>query len=332
MPGVWGLAGEGPAAEMASLFAAMGERLKHHDFYATECHRGEGEGILLGRMSLGHVNRELQPAFNEDHTLLGMMDGEVYDAGEHRRRLAAAGHRFQGEGQAELLLHGYELEGRDFFRRLDGSFTAAIWDAPRRRLILAGDRFGMRPLYYARRPGRLLFAPEIKSLLADPELSRAPSLRGVAQFFTFGHLLGQDTLLESVTLLPAAGWLTYDLEDDRLTVDRYWHIGLGLNAPPTTSEALDGFDSAFRRAVDRRVADTDGLGLSLSGGLDSRTILAAIDTARSPVTTVSLGLEGSIDVLSTAGWPSSPAARTTATSSTGNSYRSSRSTCAGWST
>jgi asparagine synthase (glutamine-hydrolysing) len=299
MPGLWGLVSEMPTDELASRFAAMGRSLQHHEFYRSQIHRDDG-GALLGRMSLGFVNTEPQPAWNEDGSLLAMMEGEIYDAAALRRTLVGAGHRFWGEGQAEVLLHGYEQEGRDFFRRLDGSFTAAIWDGRRRRLILAGDRFGMKPLYFAHLPGRLLFAPEIKALLADPDLPRAPSVRGMAQLFTFGHLMAEDTLLDAVALLPAAGWMTYDAAADRLEVERYWRAGPGtaVPRPATTAEALDRFDEAFARAVERRVEDTEGLGISLSGGLDSRTILAAIDTRAHPLTAVSLGLEGSIDVRS----------------------------------
>src|SRR5439155_24719304 len=140
-------------------------------------------------------------------------------------------------------------------------------------------------------PGRLLFASEIKALLADPAVSRRTSLRGVAQFFTFGQLLGEDTLLDGVRLLPAAGLLTYEADTGRLTLDRYWRLQ-SRPAPRGTAETLDRIDAAFARAVDRCTADTAGLGLSLSGGMDARTILAVADR---PLTTLSLGMDGSMD-------------------------------------
>src|SRR5262249_6924872 len=161
--------------------------------------------------------------------------------------------------------------GKWFFRGLNGTFAAAIWDGRARRLILTNDRFGMKPLYYALRPGRLSFAAEVKALLTDPALSRRPDPRGVAQFFTFGQLLGEDTRLRWVRVVPAAGWLTYDADDGRLTPDRYWRLEPGpAGGRPAAAEALDRVDEAFTRAVDRRVGATSRLGLSLSGGLDSR--------------------------------------------------------------
>lgn len=299
MPGIWGLASDSPTADLAALFGAMGERLQHHAFYRTESHHDDRAGVHLGRVTLGVVNPEPQPATNEDGSILVMMEGEIFDPAVHRRRLEADGHRFQSRGQGEILAHGYEQEGRDFFRRLDGTFTAAIWDGRRRRLILTCDRLGMRPLYYAQRRDVLLFAPELKALLADPELPRDPSVRGLAQLFTFGHLMAEDTLLQAVALLPAAGWLTYDVPEDRLRVERYWRVGADpIDPPATTAEALDRFDAAFAQAVERRVSEAEGLGISLSGGLDSRTILGCVDTRRHPLTALSLGLEGSIDVQS----------------------------------
>src|SRR5262249_59617391 len=140
-----------------------------------------------------------------------------------------------------------------------------------------------------RLPGRLLFASEIKALLADPEVPRGSNLRGVAQFFTFGQLLGEDTLLEAVRVLPAAGWLTYDVREDRLTLGRYWRLeGKSIVNGQTEAELLDCLDDAFKRAVDRRLTGSNRLGISLSGGLDARTILAAIDHDQVPVTSVTV--------------------------------------------
>lgn len=298
MPGLWGLiGGPSPDGDDDSLFAAMGERLRHHDFYRSWAYHQAEPGLRLGRMALPFGPAANRPATNEDGWMLAAMDGEIYGLAEHRHRLEAAGHRFRGDDPAEVLLHGYEQEGRDFLRRLDGTFVAALWDGRRERMILACDRFGMRPLYFADRPDRLLFASEVKALLADRSLPRSIDPRGISQFFTFGQLLNENTLLESVSVLPAAGWLTYEPRAGRLSLDRYWRLEPpGLDRSLRREAWLDRVDDAFGRAVERRVSGPMRLGLSLSGGLDSRTILAAVDTKRSPVTVVSLGMEGSIDV------------------------------------
>src|SRR5262249_9491776 len=161
---------------------------------------------------------------------------------------------------------GYEARGQAFFRELNGTFVAAIWDGRNRRLLLVNDRFGMKPLYYVHLSGRLLFASELKALLADPDVERRPDRRGVAQFFAFGQLLGEDTLLDGVRHLGGAGWLTFDTRTGNLQQDTYWRLQPALvNGGAREADLLDGLAAAFKRAVDRRVAGTPHLGLSLSG-------------------------------------------------------------------
>lgn len=291
MAGVFGVACRTSGPAVAELVAEMARRLRHHPWYREHRWTDEVEGVGMGRVTPALVNAADPPATNEDGTFGAVLDGEVLDYAEQRRALEAAGHRFAGQSHAELLIHGYESEGHQFFRRLHGKFAAAIWDSTARRLILVTDRFGMKPLYYARLPGRVLFASEIKALLADAGVSRRTDVRGLAQFFTFGQLLGEDTLFEGIRLLPAAGVLTYDAEAGRVSLDRYWRLQAGT---PTrgAEEAVERIDTAFTRAVERCTADCDGLGLSLSGGMDARTILALADR---PLTTLSLGMAGSMD-------------------------------------
>jgi asparagine synthase (glutamine-hydrolysing) len=295
MPGIIGLASTEPEAGIASLFAEMASRMERYPWYCENRHIDEPAGLAMGRVSLGSVNGAEQPAVNEERSLLAVMDGELYDYDDQRRALEACGHVFHGHSQAELLLHGYESKGKEFFAGLHGQFVAAIWDRNLRRVILTNDRFGMRPLYYAKLRGRLLWASAIKALLADPAVCRQAHLRGIAQFFTFGHLLGEDTMLKGVRLLPAAGWLIYSLSDDRLSLDRYYRLTDSRHSNEGSEAAiLQRIEEAFAKAVDRCTAGTERLGLSLSGGLDSRTILAAVPADR-PITTVSMGVSGSMD-------------------------------------
>jgi asparagine synthase (glutamine-hydrolysing) len=295
MPGIYGLVTSAFTEDTVITARSMSSRLKQQPWYREHEHHDVAAGLALGRVGLGFLSTAPQPAFNEDRTLLAVMEGEVYDYEQQRRALLAAGRRFQGDSHAELLLHGFEAEGQAFFRKLEGFFAAALWDTRSRQLILVNDLFGMKPLYYVRLPGRFLFASEIKALLADPGVSYQTNLRGIVQFFTFGHLLANDTLLADVRLLPAAGWLTYREREGQLTVEQY----AGLHAPRSTTprkeeDWLEAIDAAFKKAVDRRTRNTPHLGLSLSGGLDSRAILGVIDPD-CPITSVSMGMEGSID-------------------------------------
>lgn len=293
MPGIYGLAGECSEGKRTATMQRMANLLKHQTWYCDQQEVDAAVPISLGRMGLGFIDSAIQPATNEDGAVRAVFDGELYDADESRRTLAAHGHRFRTDSFAELLVHGYEQEGQRYLQGLRGKFMAAIWDSRRRRLILTNDRFGMRPLYYAHLANRVVFASEVKAVLADSAVGRSHNLAGVAQFFTYGQLLGEDTLVEGVRLLPAAGWLTYDVDDDRLAVERYWRLPA---TPESGSEddRLERIDLAFEQAVRRCTSGTRRLGLSLSGGLDARTILGvAVDDV--PIQTVCIGIDGSMD-------------------------------------
>ncbi len=294
MPGVFGLACSTPTDDVSARLAAMADEMRHHDWYRETQHSDEGGRFAFGRITIGRVNSAEQPASNETASLLAMMEGEVYDYDAQRRTLEGLGHRFSSASHAELLLHGFEQFGAAFFRDLHGKFAAVIWDTASSKLHLVNDRFGMKPMHYAHSSGRLIFASEIKALLTDGTIEQGTNLRGIAQFFTFGQLLGEDTLAEGVRLLPAAGWLTYDADADRVTLNRYWRLNGQFATGRSTAETLDRIESAFTASVKRMTLGTEGLGLSLSGGLDARTILGVMgrDT---PVTTLSLGMAGSMD-------------------------------------
>lgn len=291
MPGIAGSAG---TTCDAAVLPRMLDRMRHHPWYARD-EWADGDAAL-GRVGLGFGPAAPQPAASEDGSVRVVLEGEIYEADELRNELRAKGHVFQGAGPAELLLHGWEQDGVAFLRRLNGCFAAAIWNAAAGTLTLVNDRFGLRPLYYAQSAGRLLFGSEIKALLADDGLSRATDPRGLAQFFTFGHFLNDTTSFAAARLLPAASVLTYRVAADRVELTRYARLGESWgtgSANPT--EALDRIDAALTRSVARCTSGTANLGLSLSGGLDARTLLGLI-APEQPVTTVCLGMEGSIDV------------------------------------
>jgi asparagine synthase (glutamine-hydrolysing) len=270
--------------------------MRHYSWYANDSFVDQERGVALGRVSLGFVDTAAQPACNEDGSLQAVMDGELFDYDDQRRVLAAQGHRFQSTSHAEVLLHGYESSGRRFFASLHGHYSAVIWDTVNQCLLALSDRFGLKPLYYVQSHERLLVASEIKALLRSGSVPHSLNHRGIAQFFTYGHYFGCDTSLQAVRLLPAATCLTYDVVAGRVKLDRYWRLGeSGLDVPPKRVELLNRIDEAFCRSVDRCSHGVDGLGLSLSGGLDARTILGAIDHRQTAVKTVSIGMAGSMD-------------------------------------
>jgi asparagine synthase (glutamine-hydrolysing) len=295
MPGIFGLVDNTAPATLGMRLRAMGSRMRHHGTYLEELHE-EPPAVAIGRLRLEFQLPNLHRGRPGEESMLAVVDGEIYDADEQRQSLRASGHVIRGESPAELLAAGYSANGKAFLKGLHGKFAAVIWDRHQQRLTLVNDRFGMRPIYYAQLPGGLLFASEIKALLTEPQVSRQTNLRGIAQFFTFGQFLSEDTLLESVRLLPAASVLTFDLRGNHLQLEPYWQMAFepSQNGTKGSNALLDRVENAFGEAVRRTSGGVDHLGLSLSGGLDSRTILGAIDDDQE-LTTVSVGTPGSAD-------------------------------------
>ncbi|MCE9556456.1 MAG: hypothetical protein K8T91_24165 [Planctomycetes bacterium] len=299
MPGICVRAAAEANAEIQQDLAAMLDSLRHYSWYTVEPWSDPSARVALGRVSLGFVDTAPQPYQGGEGPCTVVLGGELYDVERLRQELASAGQRPTTSSHAELLLRGYLRDGTQFLRRLNGAFVAAIWDARQERLTICNDRFGMKPLYYAHAAGKLLAASEIKALLLDGDVSRSEDMTGMAQFFSFGHLYGENTMLEGVRALPPASVLTYDAREDRLAVESYWNLPTGdalAGAGAQSNEQhLDAIEQAFAAAVDRCVEGTDHLGLALSGGLDARSILALVNHQRVPLRTVCLGVPGSLD-------------------------------------
>lgn len=296
MPGICVRACGQPSATIESDLSAMLTALCHHNGYFIERWSEDSRRVALGRVSLGFVNTAPQPVHCRDRRHTAVLAGELYDIAAIRSRLnvGADGHAVS---HAELLLNGFLQRGEDFLRELNGIFVAAIWSAEQETMTIISDRFGMKPLYYVHRPGRLTAAAEIKSLLLDPDVPRGEDLSGMAQFFSFGHLYGDSTMREAVRALPPASILTYEPREDRLSIRRYWNLPSGEPRPVRDDDAalLAEIDDAFIQAVDRSTADCAHLGLALSGGLDARSVLAVIDGHRTRMKTISMGVPGSLD-------------------------------------
>ncbi len=293
MPGIAGYAGTAPEID---LLPRMLRLLQQQEWYTRHEWTDARSRVALGRVGLGFVNAAPQPGSTKDGSKSAVLEGEIYDYARIRKELESQGLRFRTDSHAELLVNGWEQSGLDFVRTLKGCFSAAIWDDRESTLTLLNDRFGMRPLYYSHSPGRIAFGSEIKTLLADPDISRATDPCGLAQFFTFGQYLGDTTSFAAVSLLPAAGVVTYCLDDDSVSLGAYSRLGENWgDGRADRTASLDRISDALAKSVACCTNNTSNLGLSLSGGLDARTILGLIDDAQ-PVKTLCLGMEGSIDV------------------------------------
>ena len=184
-------------------------------------HRGPDEGghldasgIALGMRRLSIVDRETssQPMYNEDRTIAVVTNGEIYNFAALRRELIAEGHHFRSRGDTETIVHAYEQWGDAFLTHLRGMFALAVYDAPRRRLVLGRDRLGIKPLYYSRVNGHLVFASEVRALLASGLVARELSREGLESYLLFGSVSEPATLIEGVRSLPPGHELHISLE------------------------------------------------------------------------------------------------------------------------
>jgi asparagine synthase (glutamine-hydrolysing) len=297
MPGVVGAVdADHSPDELQSLLQRMCQTLEHEPWYRIETYGDRS--VALGRVSLGAVNSDPQPVFNEKGTLCIVMEGELYETQSLKKAFITEGHRLTVGNDADLLLHLYEEYGEAFLNNLHGVFTLAIWDAQAQKLLVANDRFGLWPVYYAQHDGRLLFAPEVKGILADSSIPHVVDDTAVAHFFHFGHLLGDETFFTHIELLPPASVLVW--QEGKATVKQYWDLELTdryLDQPE--ADLVERLVVLTHQAVERRLCDSGDhtIGLLLSGGLDTRTLVAAIDRTRFSYPTFVFGTPHGEDVL-----------------------------------
>lgn len=232
-------------------------------------------GAVLGarRLSIIDVARGHQPMGNEDGSVLAVQNGEIYNFREIRRDLEHRGHRFRTDNDTEILPHAYEEFGLDLVERLRGMFAIAIWDVPRRRLVLARDRLGKKPLFYAWADGgrTLVFGSEIQALAAFG-FDRAIDDLAIADYLRYGYVPAPRTAFQAVRKIEPAHLLV--LEDGVASSRRYWSVRFEPKTAVSFAEAAARLRDEIKEAVRVRLISDVPLGALLSGGLDSSTIVA----------------------------------------------------------
>lgn len=248
-------------------------------------HRGpDSEGYFEdGRAALGFRRLAIidlaganQPLYNENRSLALVFNGEIYNYRELRRQLIAAGHAFSTQGDAEVVLHGFERWGAGVLDRLRGMFAFALYDTATGELFCARDAFGIKPLYYAAEGDRILFGSEIKGLLAHPHARRSLNERRLAHWLCMEYLPDEETLFEGVRKLPAGHWLRW--RNGRAERDRWFVPRFAPDAGRSLKESAEAIEAALRESVAAHaIADVD-VGCFLSAGVDSS--LVAREAAR----------------------------------------------------
>src|SRR5215831_12799201 len=232
-----------------------------------------------------------QPMANEDGTVWVTFNGEIYNFQELRELLVSAGHRFRSRTDTEVIVHGYEEWGDGVVERLDGMFAFGVWDAPRRRLLLARDRTGKKPLYYGYDGDAFRFGSEIKALFAaGTPIEIDPA--GLASLLAYGYTAPPGTLYRGVAQLPPASRLVVE-PDRRPHVTRYWTLDFDERPPALSeAEAAERLRVLLTRAVERRLVADVPVGAFLSGGIDSTIVVGLMAKLGRRVRTFSIGFAG----------------------------------------
>ncbi|HKC41755.1 MAG TPA: asparagine synthase (glutamine-hydrolyzing) [Gemmatimonadales bacterium] len=293
MCGIAGFAGwtpDGGSAAAAQTVRAMCDAIAHRgpddDGYFV------APGIALGmrRLSIIDVSGGKQPIANEDETIQVVFNGEIYNHHQLRRELVARGHCFRTHSDTETIVHLYEEHGADFVRRLRGMFAIALWDSRLRRLVLARDRAGIKPLSYWQTEDGLAFGSELRSLLTLPRFHRRLDPRGIAAFLSLGYVPDPLTAFDGVAKLPPGHVLVWSADrPGHAAVRRYWHPVAAEATALTEHAAADQLRDLLADAVTSHLESEVPLGAFLSGGLDSSTVVALMREAAIVPRTFAIG-------------------------------------------
>jgi asparagine synthase (glutamine-hydrolysing) len=269
-----------------------------HAMTATIAHRGpDADGFYIdGAVGLGHRRLSIidlatgdQPLSNEDGTVWVVFNGEIYNFADIRAVLQQRGHCFRTGSDTEVIVHAYEEWGERSVERFRGMFAYAVWDAPRRRLVLVRDRVGVKPLFYAETSVGLTFGSELKAVLEDPHVPRDWSPEAIDAYLALQYVPTPHSVYRSIRKLPPAHFLV--AEAGRVSVRPYWDLQFtGAGDPSREPDYLDELERLVDESVRLRLVSDVPLGAFLSGGIDSSAVVAAMTvTSSQTVVTTSVG-------------------------------------------
>ncbi|MGQ0810066.1 MAG: asparagine synthase (glutamine-hydrolyzing), partial [Nitrospiraceae bacterium] len=265
-------------------------------------HRGpDGEGIFTeGCLGLGHRRLAIidlspagrQPMQTSDGRFVLAYNGEVYNFQELRAELQAMGYQFRSRADSEVVLYAWAAWGPKALDRLNGMFAFAIWDRHEQELVLARDRYGIKPLYYAELPRMFLFGSEVKAMLAHPAMRVELDPEALLEYMTFQSFFTDRNLFKGVRLLPAGCWLKLDPERGYPVVERFWDFDFREpDNPASEAEYIEELDRLFRQAVSRQLVSDVPVATYLSGGMDSGSITAIAASQIQNLRTFTIGFD-----------------------------------------
>jgi asparagine synthase (glutamine-hydrolysing) len=272
MCGIVGIHRRGSCVDQ-QLVRRMTERLVHRGPTDEGFHFSDEIGLGMRRLSIIDIEGGHQPVYNEDRTVAVVLNGEIYNYLELAEDLRGRGHRFSTRSDTEVIAHLYEERGPSCLEALNGMFGLAIWDLRRSQLLLARDRFGEKPLYYAEDPSGIVFSSEIKSLLLHPSISRDIDANAIGDYLTLMYVRSPRTPFTAIRKLPPAHYLLADSGGVR--IERWWDLAAGIRPSSLSlADAADEIQSLLDDSVRLRLRSDVPVGVFLSGGLDSSSVCA----------------------------------------------------------
>jgi len=284
MCGIAGITGEGSAETVRRMTDILAHRGPDDSGFYHDDHVALGQR----RLSIIDLDSGRQPISNEDDTLQLVCNGEIYNSPALRTELEEKGHRFKTRTDVEVILHLYEEHGMDCVRYLRGMFALALWDSGRRRLFLARDHLGQKPLFFFHDNGRFAFASEAKALLGPGLMAPEIDLEGLWHYLSLRFMPEQYSLFKGIHKLPAATCLAF--ENNEVRTHRYWDLDFRHKHEGSEREIEDRLDELLRGTVEDHLLSDVRVGAFLSGGIDSGTVASMMATLRDePIPSFSIG-------------------------------------------
>lgn len=289
MCGILGIAGASGVPVPREVVERMRDAIAHRGPDDAGLYEDAHVKLAHRRLSIIDIGGGHQPMSNDDHTVHLIHNGEIYNFLDVRRDLEAYGLVFRTRSDTEVILRAYEKWGTRCVEKLHGIFAFAVWDAPRKRLLLARDRLGIKPLYYCASRDTIRFASEMKAFLEDPAFDRAVDAAAVDMYFAYGYIPAPHTIFRSVKKVLPAHILVW--QNGTFHTERYWRFEpRPEDGAKKESEWLDEFRDVLRGAVSRQMVSDVPLGAFLSGGIDSSLIVRMMsETSSTPVKTFTIG-------------------------------------------
>ncbi len=275
----------------APLLSAMGQITQHRGPDDEGMHIDGECGIGMRRLSIIDLAGGHQPLSDMSERTWLVCNGEIYNFRELRAELEASGHRFKTGSDCEVLLHLYRAEGDEFIHRLNGMFNFALWDAPRRRLLIGRDRLGVKPLYLYRDSRVLAFATEAKALFAVPGISPSLNREALSSYLTLGYVAAPHSMFEHVEKLPPATMMSIDASGVRQW--QYWKVPATVDNTLTEADWIERTRVEMEAAVHRQMVSDVPIGAFLSGGVDSSAVVGFMARhSDQPIKTYAIGFDG----------------------------------------